>query len=158
MPSTATIPWGKWLSERLDGLGISNAEAGRRIGTSGEMVRRYREGAKPGSAKVGLLAELLGVSQPELLAAIDERDVSADTSPSAPTRTADPTETYHSAEDVPPGRYAHLVQAGATWDYELTDPDSGTVRAAVQIRFMVAPDVRRRQLSSGPAGGASAEP
>lgn len=62
------------------------------------------------------------------------------------------------AEAEPPGRYSHLVQAGATWDYELTDPESGTVRAAVQIRFMVAPDVRRRSLSSAPAGGASADP
>ena len=60
------------------------------------------------------------------------------------------------ADAIGPGRFEHLVQAGASWDYILTDPNTGLVRMAVQFRFMVAPDPVEAALSSSPSSPAEA--
>lgn len=59
--------FGKIVTERLDRIGLSNAEAAKPVGCTPEMIRRYREGKQmPRDAKLERLAKMLGLTPSQL--------------------------------------------------------------------------------------------
>ena len=116
--------FGSWLKARRKGLGLTQKALGSQVGVSGEMIRQYENGAKPGSAKISRLASALDFNREDLVDLIEgevlpgQGDGDSGEVPESPVARANPA----SEKGLPPREVRRLS------DEELAERDLYRVR------------------------------